>query len=95
MNQKIAFCTCPDGARIAYSIMGHGSPLVYLPGWVSHLELELEEPLWRSFFEKISRNHTLIRYDRRGIGLSDWEKSDFSLEADLLDLESVISLLKI
>ena len=95
MSQKIAFCTCPDGARIAYSTMGQGSPLVYLSGWVSHLELEFEEPYWRSFYEKLSRNHTIIRYDRRGIGLSDWEKNDFSLEADLLDLESIISLLKI
>lgn len=95
MEQKIAFCICPDGARIAYAIMGQGSPLVYLPGWVSHLELELEDPSWRSFYEKLARYHTIIRYDRRGVGLSDRERSDFSIEADLLDLESVISLLKI
>ena len=43
MQQKVQFCKTSDGVRIAYAVQGHGYPLIYVPGWVSHLELTLEE----------------------------------------------------
>jgi class 3 adenylate cyclase len=62
---------------------------------VTHLELEWEDPALRTFFERIGRHHTIVRYDRRGVGLSDREKKDFSLGAELQDLESVINHLQL
>lgn len=95
MEQQIRFCKTPDGARIAYSLVGHGPHLVYLGWCVTHLELEWEDTALRSFFEKLGQSHTIIRYDRRGAGLSDRDKQDFSLKAELLELESIINELKL
>jgi len=95
MKQEIRFCTSRDGVRIAYAILGDGPPLVWPPAWVSHLELQWEEPAVRSFYERLARHHTLVSYDRRGTGLSDRNRMDLSLEADLRDLETVIDHLRL
>jgi class 3 adenylate cyclase len=95
MEQQIRFCNTPDGARIAYATVGQGPHLVYLGMCVTHLELEWEDPAFRTFFEKLGRHYTIVRYDRRGVGLSDREKKDFSLEAELQELESVINHLQL
>ncbi len=95
MKQQIRFCTSRDGVRIAYAILGDGPPLVWPPGWVSHLELQREQPAIRSFNERLARHHALVSYDRRGTGLSDRNRTDLSLEADLRDLETVIDHLRL
>ena len=40
MGQQIRFCTTSDGARIAYATASEGPPLVFVPGWISRLELD-------------------------------------------------------
>ena len=40
MKQEIRFCTCPDGARIAYALSGRGAPLVMSGVWLNHLEYQ-------------------------------------------------------
>jgi pimeloyl-ACP methyl ester carboxylesterase len=57
---------------------------------MNHLEHDWESPVWRPFFDAMSARHTLIRYDERGNGLSDWTVGDFSLEAMVADLEAVV-----
>ena len=44
---------------------------------------------------ELSRDHTLIRYDERAYGLSDWNVNDFSLEAWVNDLEAVVEAAKL
>ena len=61
MEQQIRFCTNPEGAYLAYSIIGQGPVLVFPPYWVSHLDVEWEHPLIRAFFEKLAVNHTVVR----------------------------------
>jgi pimeloyl-ACP methyl ester carboxylesterase/DNA-binding CsgD family transcriptional regulator len=58
--------------------------------WLSHLQYDWESPVWRHVLEDLGRFATVIRYDERGNGLSDWEVTDHSLEARVGDLESVI-----
>ena len=41
--------------------------------WLSHLELDWDSPVWRHWLTELSREHTLVRYDERGCGLSDWD----------------------
>ncbi len=94
MDVPIRFCTTSDGARIAYAAIGNGPPIVVPPSWVSHLELDLAEPIRSAFFHALARHHTVIRYDRWGCGLSDRDRHDFSLEADVRPLEAVINALK-
>src|SRR4029077_14892181 len=88
-RQQIRFCTAPDGVRIAYAISGEGPPLLKAANWLNHLEYDWESPVWRRWLEEVSRHHTLIRYDERGCGLSDWEVEDLSFESWVSDLETV------
>jgi pimeloyl-ACP methyl ester carboxylesterase/DNA-binding CsgD family transcriptional regulator len=90
LKQTIRFCRSRDGARIAYATMGSGPPLVRVAHFLTHLEFELRTPVWRPWLAEYSRDHTLVRYDQRGCGLSDREAADLSLEAMVADLESVV-----
>ncbi len=90
LQQTVHFTTSFDGTRIAYARSGHGPPLVKVATFMSHLEYDLESPIWRHWLEELSREHTLIRYDERGNGLSDWDVDDLSFEAWVRDLEAVV-----
>lgn len=88
--QQIRFCTSRDGTRIAYATCGAGPPLVWVAGWVHHLKLDWDGPVWRPWISLLTRRHTLVRYDMRGCGLSDREGVEFSFEKFVEDLEAVI-----
>lgn len=90
-SQEIRFCTAPDGARIAYATVGKGSPLVRAAHWMTHLEFDWQGPVWRPWLTELSRNNTLVRYDARGCGLSDWDVADVSFDAWVADLEAVVT----
>ncbi len=90
-KQEIRFCTSHDGVRIAYARSGQGPPLVKVANWLSHIEFDWESPVWRPLLTELSRDHTLIRYDERGCGLSDWNVADLSFEAWVRDLETVVN----
>jgi pimeloyl-ACP methyl ester carboxylesterase len=57
---------------------------------MTHLEKDLESPIWRHLWRDMARDHTLLRYDARGNGLSDWEVEEVSFEAFVRDLEAVV-----
>ncbi len=75
--------------------MGQGSALVVPPAWVSHQELIWQQPEYRHFWGRLASHHTLVCYDRPGTGLSDRNRTEFSLDSDLQDLETVIDHLKL
>ena len=87
--QKIEYCRASDGVRLAYAISGAGPILVKSANWMNHLEYDWESPIWRHVFRGLSRDHTLIRYDARGNGMSDWDVNEISLDAWVNDLEAV------
>lgn len=89
-QQKIQFCTAPDRVQLAYSLIGRGPPLVKTGNWMTHLEFDLESPIWRHLYRELSQDHALIRYDARGNGLSDREVEDVTYEAFVRDLETVV-----
>lgn len=72
--------------------MGSGPPLVKTGNWLTHLEYDLESPIWRHLYSELCREHTLIRYDARGNGLSDREVEEISFEAFVRDLEAVVDV---
>ncbi len=88
--QTIKYCRAPDGVRLAYAISGDGPFLVKSGNWMNHLEYDWESPIWRHVFRGLSRGHTLIRYDARGNGMSDWDVDRLSLDAWVTDLETVV-----
>jgi class 3 adenylate cyclase len=73
--------------------VGQGPPLVRVLGWFTHLEFEWENPRWRRFYEPMASRFTYIRYDGRGMGLSDRDVTDFSVDAFVYDLEAVVDAL--
>jgi pimeloyl-ACP methyl ester carboxylesterase len=89
-EQNIRFCTTVDQVQLAYATTGEGYPLVKAANWLSHLEFDWQSPVWRHWWEGFSQNHKLIRYDERGCGLSDWDVPEFSFDAWVRDLETVI-----
>jgi class 3 adenylate cyclase/pimeloyl-ACP methyl ester carboxylesterase len=89
LKQEIRFCTAPDGVQLAYSMIGQGPPLMKTGNWMTHLEFDLESPIWRHLYRELAKDHTLIRYDARGNGLSDRTVDDISFDAFVSDLEVV------
>jgi pimeloyl-ACP methyl ester carboxylesterase len=90
LRQEIRFCTAPDGVQLAYSLIGQGPLLMKTGNWMTHLEYDLESPIWRHLYRELVKHHTLIRYDARGNGLSDRTVDDISFDAYVSDLETVV-----
>ncbi|HYD88240.1 MAG TPA: alpha/beta fold hydrolase [Vitreimonas sp.] len=90
LRQEVRFCTARDGVRIAYATVGSGPPLVKCANWLNHLEFDWDSPIWRYPFRALAKDYTFVRYDARGNGLSDWDVSDWSLDALVADLEAVV-----
>jgi DNA-binding winged helix-turn-helix (wHTH) protein/pimeloyl-ACP methyl ester carboxylesterase len=91
-RQEIQFFITSDGVRLAYTIGGSGPPIVRAIDWLNHLDFEWKNPYRRQWFSQIMCHNTLLRYDQRGSGLSDWNVDDFSFERSLADFEELIAL---
>jgi pimeloyl-ACP methyl ester carboxylesterase len=90
-DQEIRFCRAADGTRIAWAVHGSGPPLVVVSCWLGHLQYDWRSPVWRHFLDDLGAIATVVRYDERGFGMSDWAVDDFSLQARLGDLEAVLA----
>jgi len=89
-EQQIRFCRSADGVRIAYATHGNGPPLIVASCWLSHLQHDWKSPVWQHFLADLGQMATVVRYDERGFGLSDWNVDDFSLDTRVADLEAVV-----
>src|SRR4051794_27708987 len=90
-DQEIRFCRAADGTRLAFAMHGSGPPLVVASCWLSHLQHDWQSPVWRHFLDDLGQISTVIRYDERGFGMSDWAVDDFTIAARLGDLEAVVA----
>jgi pimeloyl-ACP methyl ester carboxylesterase len=79
-----------DGVRVAYARAGDGPPLVYVAGWLTHLELSWAMPPERRYFELLARGRTLVRYDKPGCGLSGPCDRKPSMDLELETLSAVV-----
>ncbi|MEO0772921.1 MAG: alpha/beta fold hydrolase [Pseudomonadota bacterium] len=87
---NIRYTASSDLEPIAYAAHGSGPPLVRVSHWLSHLELDLESPVWRPFLDRLSGAFTLYRYDQRATGLSTRSVEDLSLDRFVDDLKAVM-----
>ena len=77
--------------HIAYQVMGEGSiDLVFVPGFVSHLEANWQSPNREKFFRRLASFTRLILFDKRGTGLSDRSSQLFTLEQRMDDVRAVM-----
>ena len=72
-------------------MVGSGPFIVRVLGHFTHLEMEWEWPDLRRFWEQLAERFTVVRYDGRGMGLSDPYTGDFTEETRQLDLEAVLN----
>jgi pimeloyl-ACP methyl ester carboxylesterase/DNA-binding CsgD family transcriptional regulator len=87
-GQRIAMT--PSG--VAYAVSGDGPPLVYVSGWLSHLEMSWALPAERSFYEALADGRTLIRYDKPGCGLSAAAAPGaYTMQSELEALRDVVA----
>ena len=92
MEPRIQYAKTADGVSIAFYTLGQGMPLVYT-GSLSHIQLEWQDAENRRWLQRLSTSRTVVRYDGRGTGLSERDASDFSVQAQALDLDAVVDRL--
>jgi pimeloyl-ACP methyl ester carboxylesterase len=79
------------GVNIAYQVLGEGPrDLVYVPGWVSNIEIYWEDPALTRFLTRLASFSRLILFDKRGTGLSDRVADMPSLEVRMDDVRAVM-----
>lgn len=77
--------------HIAYQVVGSGAfDLVFVPGFISHVDHVWDEPRWASFLERLASFSRLICFDKRGTGLSDRVAAIPTLEERMDDVRAVM-----
>ena len=80
-----------DGVSIAYQVHGDGPiDIVFVPGFVSHVDLFWEEPHAARLLRRLTSFSRLVVYDKRGQGLSDRTGRPPTLEDSMDDLRAVM-----
>ena len=78
-----------SGLSIAYQDVGVGVPVVWVPGFVSHVEMQRDLPCWGGLIDRLERFARLITFDKRGTGLSDRTLGVGTLEDRMDDVRAV------
>ena len=89
-RQTIRYVRASDGVQLAWAESGSGPPLVKAATWLTHLEYDVESPVWRHWTAFLTDHYRYVRYDERGCGMSEWDVRDVSLDRRVSDLETII-----
>jgi DNA-binding winged helix-turn-helix (wHTH) protein/pimeloyl-ACP methyl ester carboxylesterase len=95
IQQRVAFHQASDGVHLAVGTAGRGLPLVKTANWLNHVEFDWHSPVWSPLFRRLAAERCLVRYDERGTGLSDRDIADFSFDAFVSDLETVVDVCRL
>ncbi|GMG82168.1 alpha/beta fold hydrolase [Paralimibaculum aggregatum] len=87
---EIRYLAAPDGVHLAHASLGEGPVIVKTTSFLTHLEHDLESPVWRHWVAALAARNRYVRYDQRGNGLSDRGAEAITFEAFVSDLETVI-----
>lgn len=90
MQQDVRLVRTSDQINLAWADIGRGMPLVKAATWLTHLQYDLESPVWRHWTRFFGEHFRYIRYDERGCGMSDWRVGDLSFPRWVEDLERVV-----
>jgi class 3 adenylate cyclase len=72
MKPQTRFARNPEGQYVAYQVIGDGDvDIVFIPDWVTNLDVMWEEPTVARFLERLGSMGRLICFDKRGTGVSD------------------------
>jgi pimeloyl-ACP methyl ester carboxylesterase/DNA-binding CsgD family transcriptional regulator len=92
MQQSIRYLKTADGVQLAWATMGSGPPLVKAASWLTHLQYDLESPVWRHWLRFCATHFRFTRYDERGCGMTQWEVPDVSMPRWVDDFEAVANV---
>ena len=89
----MTICYTPTLPHLAYEVHGAGAEtLIVVPGWVSHLAFDWDTPETRAFHERLAVTRRVVRYDKRGTGLSERPPGPdtYALDTRVRDLGAVM-----
>lgn len=89
-SQEITFCQTSDGVNLAVASAGAGVPFIRTATWLNHLEYDWTNPIRADLCRFLAERFRFIRYDGRGMGLSDRELEEVTFATFVRDLETVI-----
>jgi pimeloyl-ACP methyl ester carboxylesterase/DNA-binding CsgD family transcriptional regulator len=92
MKQSIRLTRAKDGITLAWAEAGEGPVLLKASNWLTHLEYDLESPVWSHWVRFFAEHFRYIRYDERGCGLSEWDVECLGVQEDLQDFETIIEV---
>src|SRR5580692_12427305 len=80
-----------DDVHVAYQVIGEGPvDLLWVPGFVSHMEAGWQSPETASFIRRLASFCRLILFDKRGTGMSDRGSQIFTLEQRMHDVRAIL-----
>ena len=89
-RQTIRYVRASDGVQLAWAESGSGPPLVRAATWLTHLEHDIESPVWRHWTAFLADHYRYVRYDERGCGMTEWDVRDLSIDRWVGDLETIV-----
>ena len=90
MRPKTKYTKCGN-FNIAYQVIGEGPvDILYIPGWVSNIDMMWTEPRLAAFLTRLSLFSRLIVFDKRGTGLSDRSDEYSTMDERMEDINAVL-----
>jgi pimeloyl-ACP methyl ester carboxylesterase/DNA-binding CsgD family transcriptional regulator len=90
-RQHVRYLRTEDGVQLAWAEMGAGPILIKAANWLSHLEYDLESPVWGHWISFLGDHFRFLRWDDRGCGLTDSNVDEISFDRWTGDLEAVVA----
>ena len=90
-TQQIRYVRTTDGVQLAWAEAGVGPVMIKAANWLTHLEYELQSPVWRHWIRFFTDHFRFVRYDERGCGMTDQNVGDLSLDRWVADVEDVVA----
>jgi len=95
MVPEIQYAVSADGTRIACYKIGQGPPLLEVESLPSHLLVAWQSDFLRRAAERFSRHYTVIKFDRRGSGLSQRGRVSQEIDDQVADIAAVLDRLEV
>jgi pimeloyl-ACP methyl ester carboxylesterase/DNA-binding CsgD family transcriptional regulator len=89
LRQRVRYLRTEDGVQLAWAEIGSGPALLKAANWLTHLEYDLESPVWGHWIRFLGGRFRFLRWDERGCGLTDREVDDLSFDRFVGDIDSV------
>ena len=90
-RQRIRYLRTLDGVQLAWAEIGDGPVLIKAANWLTHLEKDLDSPVWGHWVGFFASHFRFLRWDERGCGLTDWNVANLSVDHWAKDLDAVVA----